>query len=101
MFVGINFPSRFDKDNFTSRRTTGHNMYDPESLISGEEIEAGLTYLNSKRYWADEKHYLSAVDGTLSPDEILATAPRVRTGVHPITGKTVSASILYPISPLF
>ena len=28
MIAGIDFPSLFTKDNFTSRRTTGHNMHD-------------------------------------------------------------------------
>ena len=43
MFVGVDFPSLFDKDNFTLRRTTGHNMHDPESFITGRELEQGLT----------------------------------------------------------
>lgn len=76
MFAGIDFPSRFDKDNFTSRRTTGHNMYDPESLIDGDEINHGMTYTNSKRNWRDEKHYLDAVLGNISVEEILNFAPR-------------------------
>jgi hypothetical protein len=77
MFAGIDFPSFFDKDNFTSRRTTGHNMFDPESLISGAEINQGHTYTNSKRKWLDATHYEWAVMGHITPDEILATAPRV------------------------
>jgi hypothetical protein len=76
MFAGIDFPSRFEKDNFVSRRTTGHNMLDPESLISGAEIQQGLAYDNSKRNWESEEHYMSAVLGNISTDEILRTAPR-------------------------
>ena len=76
MFVGVDFPSKFERDNFTSRRTTGHNMYDPECLINGNEINQGFTYTNSKRDWVSEQHYLDAVSQLLSPDEILATAPR-------------------------
>ena len=44
---GIDFAGNFEKDNFASRRTTGNNMYDPESLITGAELAAGLTYKNS------------------------------------------------------
>ncbi len=76
-FAGIDFPSRFDNDNFTSRRTTGHNMFDPESLISGKELAQGMTYQNSKRGWHNEKWYLAAVSGDLTTDEILEIAPRV------------------------
>lgn len=67
MFVGKDFPSLFDADNFTMRRTTGHNMHDPESLISGAEIAKGLTYTNSKRLWLSETHYLAAVTGLITP----------------------------------
>ncbi len=77
MFVGIDFPSLFDKDNFTLRRTTGHNMHDPESFITGKEIAEGYTYLNSRRNWANENHYLAAVVGFLTPEEIAKTAPRI------------------------
>jgi hypothetical protein len=34
-------------DGFASRRTTGHNMFDPESTISQGELDAGLTFMNS------------------------------------------------------
>ena len=76
-FAGIDFPSLFGKDNFTLRRTTGHNMFDPESLISGEEIKNDMTFSNSKRAWDNEAHYLSAVTGELNTTDILKTAPRV------------------------
>lgn len=76
MFAGIDFPSLFDKDNFTLRRTTGHNMHDPESFITGGELAKGLTYTNSKRKWANENHYLAAVAGLITPEEIAKTAPR-------------------------
>jgi hypothetical protein len=77
MFAGLNFPSLFDNDNFTLRRTTGHNMYDPESLITGAEIDSGMTYTNSARNWSSEKDYLAAVAGEMSVDSILVLAPRV------------------------
>ena len=75
-FVGIDFPSLFDRDNFALRRATG-NMFDPESLISGKEIHAGMTYRNSTRAWDSEDHYLKAVTGEINTEEILRTAPRV------------------------
>jgi hypothetical protein len=76
-FAGIDFPSLFDKDNFTLRRTTGHNMFDPESLISDEEIAHGMDFKNSKRAWRHEAHYIDAVTGTINTTEVLRTAPRV------------------------
>ncbi len=77
MKAGIDFPSLFVKDNFTSRRTTGHNLHDPESFITGAEIAAGFTYTNSTREWDDQAHYLNACLGNLTCDEITRTAPRV------------------------
>ena len=77
MIVGIDFPSLFDNDNFKSRRTTGHNMFDPESLISGKEIEQGFTYTNSRRNWYSEEHYRHAVYGDIGVLEILSSAPRI------------------------
>lgn len=71
MFVGVDFPSFFDGDNFT-----GHNMHDPESFITGKELEAGYTYENSRRDWRDYKHYVSAVIGDLTPEQIAEQAPR-------------------------
>ena len=76
-FTSVDFPSKFDRDNFVSRRTTGHNMFDPESLISGKEIAEGLTYRNSARSWKNQEHYLSAVQGDLTTEQILESAPRV------------------------
>jgi hypothetical protein len=84
MQVSVNFPSQFDKDNFTSRRTTGHNLYDPEALITGKEIAQGFTYKNSTRKWASESHYLDAVSHHLTPEQIAETAPReFLANVHP------------------
>lgn len=76
MFAGKDFPSMFEGDNFTQRRTTGHNWYDPECLISGREVSQGYTYLNSGRWWTDQNHYIRAVSQELTPEEILNTAPR-------------------------
>jgi hypothetical protein len=57
MFSGIDFPGLFESDNFTSRRTTGNNLHDPESLITGGEAALGFTYTNSRRNWVDEWDY--------------------------------------------
>jgi hypothetical protein len=77
MRIGIDFPSMFAKDNFTTRRTTGHNWYDPESLITGEEIKVGFTPANSTRNYLSEAHYHACVSQQLSPETIALTAPRV------------------------
>ena len=77
MKAGIDFPSLFVKDNFTSRRTTGHNLHDPDSLMTGAEIDAGFTYANSTREWNNQRHYLLACAGNLSSSEIARTAPRI------------------------
>jgi len=66
----------FAEDNFTKRRTTGHNMFDPESLISGEEAAKGMTYDNSRRVWPDTDTELDAIEGRISTDEVLRVAPR-------------------------
>ena len=84
MIAGRDFPSAFEKDNFVERRSIG-NRYDPESLITQAEIDAGFTYKNSRRNWANEKHYQSATDGYMTIDEILRTAPRVFV-TEPMTG---------------
>jgi len=77
MKAGIDFPSLFVSDNFASRRTTGHNLHDPDSLITGAEIEAGFTYINSTREWNDQAHYLNACLCNLTSEEIAHTAPRI------------------------
>ena len=68
--------SKFENDNFTSRRTTGHNMFDPESLMSGEEETQGMTYLNSHRLFPDAKSEDDAITGKIGTDEVLRIAPR-------------------------
>jgi hypothetical protein len=68
----------FAQDNFTTRRTTGHNMLDPESVITGRELAKGLDYRNSKRLYASIEQYNAAVDGSLSVEQIEVLCPRVR-----------------------
>jgi hypothetical protein len=77
MIVGKHFPSRFTKDNFVSRRTTGLNMYDPECLITGAELAAGFSYTNSAREWNNQSDYDAACMGLMTPDQIVHRAPRV------------------------
>lgn len=82
MIAGKDFPSMFSRDNFTSRRTSGHNMFDPESLLTGAEIAAGFTFGNSARNWPSEVWYTAAWAGELTREEILELAPRVMLGKH-------------------
>ena len=51
--------------------------YDPESLLTGAEELAGLTY-RDKRVWPSEEAYKRAVEGRLTPEQIAAIAPRVK-----------------------
>lgn len=66
----------FATDNFTSRRTTGHNLFDSDSLITGEESAAGLTYANSSRKFPDVETKERAIRGEISQDEIIRLYPR-------------------------
>jgi len=78
----------FETDLFSVRRNNSGsgNPYDPESLLTGEEVSQGLTYNNSSRVW----HNVAARDmaelGHLPTDAILGCAPRARKGdnlIHP------------------
>ena len=57
-------------------------MHDPESLISGAESAAGMTYTNSHREYPSESVYFDAVHGRIDCDEIIRIAPRVRNFSH-------------------
>ena len=65
----------FEKDNFESRRSTGNNMYDPESLLTGAEIERGLTYYD-KRVWTSPEVERLAIEGKMPIALIPTIAPR-------------------------
>ncbi len=77
--------SLFENDNFSKRRTSGHNWYDPESLITGAEVKAGLTY-HDKRDWTHTKvdsidpqaQYELACAGYIGVPAIPVVAPRVK-----------------------
>lgn len=73
---GVDFVGFFEKDNFTARRTTGHNMFDPESFITGAELEHGFTYSNSARTYPSFEAYVEAVTGVFTPAEIETKFPR-------------------------
>lgn len=51
-------------------------IYDPNCLISGAELEAGMTYTNSVRDWATPEDKQAASNGELSVSEILTKGPR-------------------------
>lgn len=70
--------SGFENDNFTSRRTTGHNLFDPDSLITGEESDQGLTYNNSHRKFPDAETRERVVRGEISQADVVKLYPRVR-----------------------
>ncbi len=75
-------PNYFQQDNFTARRSGAgaENFgvaYDPESLLTGSEVAAGLTY-RDKRVWPDADTYKAAVAGKLDASLIPSIAPRVR-----------------------
>jgi hypothetical protein len=67
----------FTKDNYALRHTTGHNMLDPESLLTGAEIARGFTYDNSHRDYLRESAYLSCISGEVPTELIPYIAPRV------------------------
>lgn len=83
----------FEKDNFTSRRTTGHNAYDPESLLTGVEIAAGFGY-GDTRDWSNDgrcgtyeaqARYDHAVAGNISCELIAVIAPRRKRVVRSVS----------------
>ena len=66
----------FSGDNFKTRRTTGHNMLDPESLMTGEELEKGFTYENSHRVFRNQAHYDATVSGDVPSHLVPTLSPR-------------------------
>jgi len=78
MRAGTDFPDIFTTDNYTLRHATGHNMRDPESLITGREIARGLDYDNSHREYYNEETYHFACSGERSSAQIELLNPRKR-----------------------
>jgi hypothetical protein len=60
-----------------SRSTPRLNTFDPESLLSGEEIARGCSYTNSRRRWSNLEQYEKACSGEFTGEHILRIAPRV------------------------
>jgi hypothetical protein len=77
MRAGKNFPDLFAADNYALRHSTGHNMLDPESLITGREIANGLTYDNSHRDYVSQGAYLRVVSGEIETQRLVIVAPRM------------------------
>jgi hypothetical protein len=77
----------FDSDNFAQRRASQKGAgvaYDPESLITGEEVAAGLTY-HDKRDWfcLGERNRQAAHQGLITPEDVALAAPRRKADVLP------------------
>jgi hypothetical protein len=66
----------FEQENFASRRTTGHNLFDPESLLTGAEEQAGFTYLNSRRKYPSDETREAIIRGDIPTSEVPTIAPR-------------------------
>lgn len=56
---------------------TGFAVYDPESLLTGKEIAAGLDYSTPRHYPTPEDKAL-AYSGKLTPEEIAERYPRMK-----------------------
>lgn len=54
--------------------TTG--TYDPESLLTQEEVNQGMTYDNSRRSWPNPDLKLLAECGEMTTEQIVKAAPR-------------------------
>lgn len=68
------------KDGLPSRRAntaSSGNAYDPESLITGDEISRGLTY-HDKRQWPSKAALRNAIAGNTPVELIPIIAPRVK-----------------------
>ncbi len=70
----------FQGDTFAERRNATESAgvaYDPESLLTGAEIAAGLGY-QDRRQWPDEETYRRALEGRFTPEQVASIAPRVK-----------------------
>jgi len=70
----------FQGDTFSERRNNSPAAgvaYDPNSLLTGAEIAAGLGY-NDPRVWPDTETYRRAVEGRFTPEQVASIAPRVK-----------------------
>lgn len=87
----------FDQDNFRERRASQNGAgvaYDPDSLITGTEVEAGLDYENSTRSFDTPKHDKQAKQGKLSTRKVLQFGPRTLKPDHALnTSEHAEATI--------
>jgi hypothetical protein len=70
----------FSQDNFSTRRNnspSAGNGFDPESLITGAEVNAGFSYTNSHRAYPDQATYDALVAGDIPASRVAEVAPRV------------------------
>ncbi len=58
-------------------------QYDVNSLMSEHERQRGMTYTNSHRIFADTAMEWTATHGYMTPDEVIAAAPRIWKGGDP------------------
>jgi hypothetical protein len=72
----IQTETSFENDNFTSRRTTGHNLFDPDSLLTGGESAQGLTYQNSSRKFPSAEIREAVIRGEVSQADVVRLYPR-------------------------
>jgi hypothetical protein len=70
----------FTEDNFAARRTTGNNLFDPESLLTGKEEAEGLTYLD-KRVYPSQEIYEKICAGEIPVSDVPNLAPRRRSSL--------------------
>jgi len=64
-------------DVFATTTKPSDAIYDPESLITGEEIARGFTYDNSTRNYAGPYSYKQATRGVWTPEQVAEQFPRV------------------------
>lgn len=87
--------THFAQDNFSIRRTTGHNMFDPDSLITGAELARGFTYANSHRDYPGQHTYDAIVAGDVPLAIVPDVAPRVFNVPTPFVGKSEIIAHVY------
>jgi hypothetical protein len=75
----MDITKHFEGDNFSERRASivgAGNAYDPDSLLTGDEVAKGMTYDNSYRDYPSQSEYDRIITGQVPTEEILRIAPR-------------------------
>lgn len=119
MRPGIDFPDAFVQDTFAARRGGPQGVkdspvlgsevffsgcgYDPESLLTGGEIEAGLGY-GDPRVFPDAETYRQCILGNVPVEDIPQVAPRQprppQRGFHATAGGVASWQDLREVAEL-